>query len=185
MKRLSLVLLSFFAFVIIRAQEAIKIGEGTKLHYSIMPNGGYVTASLFVEKLNADTLLFSWQLNARSGRRGMLKKSIETARKGYWEPPMDGEDFMIPEDQSLLSLSRICFNELKQRGRMEFDGMVFTTKDSNAITYDMNGTKIRALSATSENGYTRIWVMDDPAFPLILKLDGNPFQVDVELTSIN
>jgi hypothetical protein len=182
MKRFSLALLSCFAFVIIRAQ-APAIGEGTVLEYSIMPSGTFLTASLRIEKLNADTLLMSWQLNSRSGRRGMLKKSMETAKRGYWEPPMDGEDFMIPEDQSLLSISKACYTELKQKGRMEFDGMFFT-KSIDPVKYDLNGLKVDAFSATSENGYTRIWVLDNPDLPLILKLDGNPFQVDIEITSV-
>jgi hypothetical protein len=183
MKKLSLALLSCFAFVIIRAQ-APAIGEGTVLEYSIMPNGTFLTASLRIEKLSADTLLMSWQLNLRSGRRGMLRKSMETAKRGYWEPPMDGEDFMIPEDQSLLSISKSCFTELKQNGRMEFDGLVFT-KSTDPVKYDLSGgVKVNAFSATSENGYTRIWVLDNPDLPLILKLDGNPFQVDIEITGI-
>lgn len=183
MKKLFLALLSCFAFVITRAQAPV-IGQGTVLEYSIMPDGAFLTATLQIEKMNADTILMGWQLNARSGRRGMLKKSFETAKRGYWEPPMDGEDFMVPDDQSLLSISRTCFNDLVQKGKMEFDGLIFT-KSSDAVKYDLNGgIKVDALGATSENGYTRIWVLNNPNLPLILKIDGNPFRVDVELTGI-
>jgi hypothetical protein len=183
MKRFSLIVLACFAFVVIRAQ-APAIAPGTVLEYSIMPYGTFLTATLQIETLNADTILMSWQLDTRSGRRGMLKKSLETAKRGYWEPPMDGENFMVPEDQSLLSISKACFNELKQNGKMEFDGMVFT-RSTGPVKYKLGGAgQVDAFAATSENGFTRIWILDNANLPLILKLDGNPFQVDVEITGI-
>jgi hypothetical protein len=50
--------------------------------------------------------------------------------------------------------------------------------------FKIRGSLIDALYLNAEAG-TKIWVLNDAAFPLILKIQGNPYGVDVELVDID
>jgi hypothetical protein len=54
----------------------------------------------------------------------------------------------------------------------------------NQLIYEAGGKKIPAIRAENTGGTTRIWIADDPFFPVILKLEGNPFHVDFELLDV-
>jgi len=44
------------------------------------------------------------------------------------------------------------------------------------------GTQIDVIYAESENGSTKYWVLNNDAYPLLLKLSGNPGGIDVVMT---
>jgi hypothetical protein len=188
MKRMSLVLLMLVLFTMLKAQEeTTRICQGATLEYAVTPYRGTssVMASLSIERLDADSVTMIWAINDLSGRRAMLKNSIEKATMGYWSPPINGEHINIPEQQTFLCISRNSFAELKQKGTMEFDGQVLELINTYCpLICDVRGKKIIAIRAESESGTTRIWISDDAFFPVILKLEGNPFHVDLELTGI-
>jgi len=157
---------------------------GTKLEYAIYPNGGFLNASLILDRFSTDTISLTWRVDYRSGRRAMVKNSLENGKLGYWNPPFDGEDIIIDEDKVMLCISRNSFQELKKNLRMEFDDQAFIVKEKS-ILYKLNNQIVNAVYAETNNSMTRLWILDDDFFPLILKLEGNPFNVDVELIEIH
>jgi hypothetical protein len=168
------------------------LNKGTVLDYTVIPNGVELSSVLTLEKFSIDTVTFAWKMPAtsrsseRSGRRSMLRSSLDASRQGYWEPPIDGEDILLAANESMLCLSRTSFAELKKMGKTEFDGQRLNAKAVNngLVEYELNGRRLNAIRADSDDGNTRLWILDDANFPLILKLEGNPFSVDVEIKAI-
>jgi hypothetical protein len=186
MKKIIIVLLAILAIARLNAQyESKPIGKGSTLEYAVTPYHSFVNASLFIEQLAADSISMRWSIKHLSGRRVMSKNSIETGTLGYWAPPYNGENMVLPEQQTLFCISRSSFAALKEKGEMEFDGqvleMIYTY---NQLIYEAGGKKIPAIRAENIGGTTRIWIADDPFFPVILKLEGNPFHVDFELLDV-
>src|SRR5688572_8502527 len=126
MKKLILLAGAFFIFTGLHAQENATLQQGTVLEYYVLPGGGFLKASLILERVSTDTIIISWETHDRSGRRTMAASSLENSRLGYWSPPINGEDLLIPADQSMLVISRANFRELKRVGSMQFDGQQFT-----------------------------------------------------------
>jgi hypothetical protein len=186
MKKATLVLITFLLLTQLKAQYETKIiDKGTLLDYEVTPYRSFVRATLLVEHLAADSVIMRWSINDLGGRRTMSRKSIDNASLGYWAPPTNGEDIVIPEQQTLLCISRSSFVNLKQTGLMEFDGQVLEMINTyDPLVYEVSGKKIPAIRAESVSGTTRIWISDDAFFPVILKLEGNPFHVDLVLTGI-
>ena len=182
MKKTFFVLFSIACSIAAFSQQQ-DIKQGNTLEYAVYPNGMFLTGNLFMEKINADTVTIAWTIQDRSGRRTMLKNSIDNGKGGYWNPPIDGEDIIIPEDELLLCVSKTAFQSLKQTGKMVFDGVLFTA-EINKRTYKVGNKLLNAIHLTNDKTTTNMWVLDDPDLPLILKLEGNPFNVDVELTGI-
>jgi hypothetical protein len=187
MKKTTLMIVTVLLLTQLKAQyDATKpIAKGTILEYAVTPYNSFVTASLLIEHLADDSITMRWSINDLSGRRSMAKKSIENGTLGFWAPPTNGEDIVIPEQQVFLCVSRSSFANLKQNGSMEFDGQVLEVINTyNPLFYEVGGKKISAIRAESPGGTTRIWIADDAFFPVILKLEGNPFHVELELTGI-
>jgi hypothetical protein len=179
----------FFSFILISCYCAATAQQkyaqqGTKLEYAIYPSGGFLNASVLIDRFAVDTIALTWRIDYRSGRRAMVKNSLENGKLGYWNPPFDGEDIIIDEDKVMLCISRASFRELKESLKMEFDGQLFTVKEKS-LFYKVNNTEVNAVYVESNNSATRLWILDDAFFPLILKLEGNPFNVDVELIGIH
>jgi hypothetical protein len=187
MKKINLLLLFLAVSVITIAQQQISpVRQGSVLVYNVYPEGGELQSELVLERMSADTIVIGWSTfgrAVRNGRRTMAGSSLQTSKHGYWAPPFDGEDILLPADQSMLFMSRNAFTQAKTSGRMEYDGLKFIVA-SQSSTYDMGGVKLPAIELKSENGNASIWILDDPSFPLMLKYSGNPFYVDLEILGV-
>jgi hypothetical protein len=152
--------------------------------YSVYPEGGELQSELIFERISADTVVIAWTTfgrTVRNGRRTMVGSSLKTSKTGYWEPPFDGEDILLPADQSMLLMSKEVYAQAKNNGRVQFDGLQFISSTS---LYDMGGVKLPAIELKSENGRASIWILDDPSLPLMLKYSGNPYYVDLEILGV-
>ena len=184
MKRINLLLLFITLSVIAIAQQPSPIRQGAVLVYNVYPEGGELQSELVLERISTDTVVIGWSTfgrTVRSGRRTMAGSSLTTSNAGYWQPPFDGEDILLPADQSMLLMSKAVYMQAKNKGRVQFDGLQFISHPS---TYDMGGVKLSAIELKSENGRASIWLLDDPTLPLMLKYSGNPFYVDLEILGV-
>lgn len=185
MKKLVVILFSLGIFGEINAQDQSSIREGQTLEYNIFPNGGYVVGYITIQRISADTVSFDWSMRSLRGNRTMLKNSIETAKNGFWNPPTDGESIIIPDDQSFLFISKEKFSNLKKTGSMQFDGQLYKTESASArVQYKVGNIVLNAVQATNPENKTVLWILDNASFPLILKIENNPFNVDVELSGL-
>lgn len=186
MKKINLLLLLISASLIAIAQQQISpVRQGSVLVYNVYPEGGELQSELVLERISTDTIIIGWSTfgrTVRNGRRTMAGSSLQTSKHGYWAPPFDGEDILLPADQSMLFISRDAFTQAKASGRMEYDGLKFMV--ASASTYNMGGIKLPAIELKSEGGNASMWILDDPSFPLMLKYSGNPFYVDLEILGV-
>jgi hypothetical protein len=139
-----------------------------------------------VDSLTADIFSFAWNFESgRSGRFIMKKSSLDSARLCYWNQPIDGEELVLPATQNVLIISRLIFSVIKKNKEAVFDEYTIKVNPAAAANaFELRGRTIDAIALTGESG-TKIWVLNNPDIPLILKIEGNPFNVDVELTEIN
>jgi len=185
MKKINLLLLFITSSVVTIAQQpSSPIREGAVLVYNVYPEGGELQSELVLQRVSKDTVVIGWTTfgrMVRNGRRTMAGSSLTTSKVGYWEPPFDGEDILLPADQSMLLMSKDVYMQAKNKGRVQFDGLQFISHPS---VYDMGGVKLSAIELKSENGRASIWLLDDPSLPLMLKYSGNPFYVDLEILGV-
>ena len=184
MKKINLLLLFITLSAATIAQQQISpVKQGSVLVYNVYPEGGELQAELVLERISTDTIVIGWSTfgrTVRSGRRTMAGSSLQTSKHGYWAPPFDGEDILLPADQSMLFVSKSAYMQAKNSGQMDYDGLKFIAQLS---VYNMGGVKLPAIELKSENG-AAIWILDDPSYPLMLKYSGNPFYVDVEILGV-
>jgi uncharacterized pyridoxamine 5'-phosphate oxidase family protein len=124
---------------------------------------------------------------SESGRTGqfiMNATSMLQATKGYWLPPVAGSSVTTDDDQLVLFFSKALWKQLEQTNKVEFDGIKYSLKqmpeDGQIMLKD---NMVDALYLKSEQGHG-IWLLNNPVFPLILKIRNNPEGVDAEITDV-
>ena len=186
MKQLIVFWTVFVFCVVTKAQDHLMLKQGSRLQYSVTVGGRTFPMFALIESLTADNLSLAWNFESgRSGKFIMKRPSLDSARFGYWNQPIDGEELELPASQNVLFLSRLIFSSLQKKKEAVFDEYTIKVKppvDGNA--FKLKNRIIDAIAVTGDSG-AKIWVLNNPDTPLILKIEGNPFGVDVELTEIN
>jgi hypothetical protein len=164
------------------AQQNIHIKQNTRFQYSISVEGRSFPMYFQLDSLNAANMVLSWGFDdGRSGRFIAGRASIDSAVKGYYNPPEAYETVAIPATQCLLFFPKLLFASLLKNKTVLFDDAALTLKPYTAgNVFKVMGKIIDALYLESGTG-TRIWILNNPETPLVLKIENNPAGVDVEL----
>lgn len=101
------------------------------------------------------------------------------------------EDFYKPgsfknDDRWMYSISSEDYHLLKQTGTLMFEGRpLYLMSDCSQHVYDINGKLVYALVAEDNTGRTKIWILDNPSLPLLLKTEGCRYNGDLELVDMH
>ena len=156
-----------------------------QLQYNIYVNGASLKYFIRFDSLSAQYTSFTWSdIRERSGSYIMRSASLDSSVNGYWNPPQADAAIEIDNSQTVLMLSKLNYTRLKQQKKMVFDDKVFLLAENQAASnYTQTGKNIPCLYAEAEDKSVKLWVYDNPAMPIMLKMQGNPHAVDFELTA--
>jgi hypothetical protein len=179
------VLLSVFAFAQDKSAPILK--QGSKLAYVVHVNGQDLDFFVSIDSASADYLKLGWEISGLgSGGWIMKKNSLAKATNAFWDEPAAGLDTELPDDQNVITLSKLQWDGIQKEKKTMMDGQTYLVKaPSEQQLLKPGGKALDAILLQSENGSTRFWILNDPSFPFILKIEGNPKNVDLDLHSIN
>ncbi len=110
-------------------------------------------------------------------------KAMESGKKmAFKEPEMDGIT-KLKDDETLAVLSKNTFTNLTTNKTFELNGQTFKVTDDTA-PYKINDKEADVFYAVTANGKTKLWILNNPDFPLICKLEGGPQGIDLSLKSL-
>jgi hypothetical protein len=91
----------------------------------------------------------------------------------------------MPNDQSIIILSRSLWNSIAKEKKFTLDDQQYTVKDQpgNAV-FKLKDKPVNVIYAESANGSSRVWFLNNPSAPLLLKIEGNPMGIDVFVDGI-
>jgi outer membrane protein OmpA-like peptidoglycan-associated protein len=135
-----------------------------------------------VDRLSADGIDFSWSLTNPANMRGQRRVLTDDLRKSHkvsvytWS----GESGPHAGYSVFLRISDAIYADLKagRKTTFEFDGnenpMTIQKVGEEDLVVLVNERKVRlhTLKGKSGNGWTE-WVLDNPGFPAIVKMDGS------------
>jgi hypothetical protein len=162
------------------------IKQGTKLNYSAFVNGQPFTCNFSFDSVNTGYLKVGWSVDGYgSGAWIMKNKSLESATKGYWGQPSPGASEEVPDDKSILVFSKAQWDMLQKENKLNFDQQTFTVKTpSEQQQLKLAGKLVDAFFLENPNGTTRIWILNNAAFPVMLKIEGNTLGADLTVNSV-
>lgn len=186
MKKLlfALLLISSFAGL---AQDKFSppIRKGSKLSYTLFTNGNTIPFSALIDSLGKEYVKLKWNIEGiGTGTWVMKKKSLESATHGYWNQPNPDSEEVLDDDMTVIVLSQAQWNSLQQDKKVTYNDAAFTVKQGDAIPVRLNGKTVDAIQLDGPGSNVHLWILNNPDFPALLKVEGNPHGVDLEVTNI-
>ena len=181
-----LALLLQTSFLLSQDKALPEIKKGVTLTYQVSVNGQNFPIQMKLDSLSADYSRFTWSMQDGSGGTVInTKASLDNAVHGYWGELHQGEDQTMPADQSILILSKALWSAIQKDKKFRFDEQDYVVKEqpSNAV-FKINDKAVNVLYAETTTGSSRVWFLNNPSLPLLLKIEGNPMGVDVSLQGV-
>ena len=162
------------------------IKQGTSLHYSAFVNGQNYPCIFSFDSVAADYIKIGWTVEGfGSGGWIMKKKSLDSGTRGLWGQPNPGTQEELGDDQTALVFSHAQWDALQKDKKLNFDQQTYTVKTpSEKQQLKISGKLVDAFFLENQNATTRIWVLNNAAYPLMLKIEGNSLGADLTLDSV-
>lgn len=169
----------FFAFPLVSLKAGTKLPL-TRAKISFELHRQYrVFDVAFVEK--NDSLILSWSitqdLRQLHGSYTMTPRSRRHAQQLCYVQPIHGQHLTLPGTQAFCMASADIVNALREesveRKQVIFNKTYFTLLDQNE---KFHGIPLFHLKDYEEGA--EIWILDNPKFPLIVKMEGNPVEIN-------
>lgn len=158
------------------SQDVLKpaFKQKSKLKYLAHVDGQDIPLLLTIDSLTPSFVKFAWEIDGYgAGAWIMSAKSIESSTSGYWGNPSPGVDEKVPDDQHVLLFSKALWNSISKDKKVDYEQMTFTVKEAtDAQKFKIGGKVVDAVYLESASG-TKLWILNDPAFPIMLKIEGN------------
>ena len=176
--------------ITLHAQEALNpaMKKGVKLHYTVNTGDGQELPLLIsIDSVAPKYVKLSWNIEGMgTGGWVMKETSLNKANRGWWGEPVSGSDMDLPDDQLVLLLSKDQWNAISKDKKTEYDQQQYTVKQpSEQQILKLNGKALNVIMLESQNGSSRVWVLNNPQFPAVVKIEGNPMGIDLWVTSID
>ena len=176
--------------ITLHAQEAFNppIKKGVKLHYTVNTGDGQQLPLLIsVDSIAPKYVKLGWNIEGMGAGGWVMKEnSLNNATRGWWGEPVAGSDMDIADEQLVLMLSKAQWNAISKDKKTEYDQQNYHVKQpSDQQSLKLNGKTLNVIMLESLNGASRVWVLNNPLFPAILKIEGNPMGIDLWVTSID
>jgi hypothetical protein len=185
MQRLIIGLLCLVCVTTVVAQDVKQkeIKLGTIVRLDVYTQGQYYPLSVTVSSIASDELILSYEfIEGITGKFINGKGNLEKGLRFNWDQPVAGEERKVPDQQTLLMFSRTAVKDLKTNKKCSFNDQAIILKDLPAgQELSASGTQIDVIYAESEDGNTKYWILNNDAYPVLLKLSGNPGGIDIEV----
>lgn len=180
-----LAFLSLSAFAQEKFTPVVK--QGSKFTYVVHAGGQDFDFLVSIDSASAGYLKLGWEITSLgSGGWIMKQNSLANATNGFWGEPQSGLDTELPDDQNVLTLSKLQWESIQKNKKALLDEVTYVVKvPSEQQLLKIGGKTLDAILLESENGTTRCWILNNPSFPFLLKMEGNPRNIDLDLQSIN
>lgn len=187
MKKILLALCLFVAVTTFAQDKYMPvIKQGTKLSYSAMYNGQTFPCTFSIDSVATGYVKVGWTVEGfGSGTWVMKSKSLESGSRGYWDQPSPGTQQDMTDDQTVLLFSKAQWDMLQKEKKVNFDQQTFTVKTpAEQQQLKISGKPVDAYYLESANGATRIWILNNAASPVLLKIEGNTLGADLTINSV-
>jgi hypothetical protein len=162
------------------------IQKGSKLNYIVYVNGDEVPLSVTLDSITTNYVKFGWSIAGYgSGGWIMKKPSLDKGNRNALEQPGLGMDTELRDNEVILLLSRATWASIQSEKKAEIDQQVFNlAKPASDQKLLINGKAVDALFVQNPTSGAKMWILNQPELPILLKIQGNAAGYDIELRSV-
>ena len=184
-KTLTFILCTLLSITVWAQKYVPQVKTGTVLNYTAFARalGQSLPAVLTINDLNAP-LKMKWVINGLgTGIFEISAKAIQSGNKMALREPGFDAVTKLKDNETIAFLSKDTFAALLNNKAFELNGQKFTVTEG-AASYNLEGKEADTFYAITANGKTKIWILNNPEFPLICKIEGAPQGIDLALNSV-
>src|SRR6478752_4232483 len=162
------------------------IQKGSKLNYIVYVNGEEVPLTVSLDSITTNYVRFGWSIAGYgSGGWIMKKPSLDKGNRNAWEQPGLGMDTELRDNEIILLLSRATWASIQSEKKAEIEQQVFNlAKPAPDQKLSIGGKSVDALFIQNPTSGAKMWVLNQPDLPILLKIQGNAAGYDIELKSV-
>ncbi len=163
------------------------VKSGTKMQYMAQVDGQDIPLGISIDSTSPEYLKIGWSVEGYGdGSWVMNKKSLENGTSAVGENPQPGVETVLPDDKIMLVISKDQWNALQKDKKMTHNGTTYLLGAPAPDNELKLGDKVTdAIYVESENKSSKIWILNNPSLPLMLKVVGNTNGPDLAVMSIN
>jgi hypothetical protein len=180
MKKIFLTLLSLSLFTIALAQKSLpEIKNGT-----ILSSRGYISGQEFRLTLTVNSVSapvsIGWAVEGYGeGTFEISDKALESATKMFGgSHPAQGVT-KLKDDETFGLISKAAYRTLIDTKALTYNGIKFNVKSPSPVPVKIGGKEADVTHVISEDGKLEFWILNNPAFPLIVQSAGMPIDIAV------
>lgn len=185
MKQIVAALIGLLFFSAVQAQKTVpQIKVGTILNYTAHYSGSDYPYVLTVSKLS-DSVNMKWDVQGYgTGMYTMPAKSLESATAMYAEIPRPDATTRVSDKETILCISKAALQDLMKKKSTTYGGDTFNIVTTTHPDFVVSGSTYDVLYIVGAKSKTELWVLNNPAFPLICKSVNSPSGSDITLNSM-
>jgi hypothetical protein len=178
-------LISFIGFT----QEKVlpKLKGGTKMQYLANVNGQEIPVGFKIDSIAGDYLKIGWSVEGYGeGAWVMKQKSLQSATGSLSENPEPGVELVLPDDKAQLILSKDQLGTVIKDKKLKHNNVEFTVVAPSAENaFKVSDKTVDAIYLESADKSSKLWILNNPALPFILKIVGNTGGPDLTMLSVD
>lgn len=185
MKKFLLFTVGILLSIVTFAQKYVpQIKAGTTMDFTAIAKATGQTIPLNLKVIDITVpLRLQWSIpGLGSGTFEMSAKALESGKKMTVREPTADDVTKLRDDETLLIISKNSFNSLLTTKSFDLNGQTFILA-TDTSAYVINDKEADVLYAVTANGKSKIWILNNPAFPLICQTKTN-MAVDFTLKDI-
>jgi hypothetical protein len=160
---------------------------GTKMQYLANVNGQEIPVGFKIDSMAADYLKIGWSVEGYGeGAWIMKQKSLQSATGSLGENPEPGVEQVLPDDKSQLVLSKDQWASIGKDKKVKHNNVEFAVVPPAAENdFKVGDKSVDVIYLESADKASKLWILNNAALPLIVKVVGNTGGPDLTLLSLN
>lgn len=158
---------------------------GTKFDYAMDFNGQDIEYDLTIKSMG-DPLIFEWDVPSYgTGTYELSAKGLQSGTGLNFEQVQPGTATKLKDAETVILVSRDAFAGLKKTGNLNYMNLAFMKKtEASPLSITVKGSLLNLIHVVSVNGTVQLWILDNPGFPLLVQIQGNPLNINYTLKNI-
>jgi len=186
MKKIYILLIPAFLTLTTYAQKPTPvIKAGTIINMVVTDNGIIVPVSITI-KNTGDTLNLAWaETKAYANTKSYYTDRIT---RYFTQPHKEGvASQRFQNDETFVSVSRAMYKRFlnSHKKTLTYQGVLYLNAMERDSNFNLQGRFINATYMASKDQKYKMWVLDYPAFPLILQTTNPLLGISYKVISIN
>jgi hypothetical protein len=160
------------------------IKNNTTLHYICKLHGQTRTLTLTIEMIS-DTLALNLETR---GVKSSIRTMPEALKSGTELSFNQGENapvLILKPTETFFMISQSAYQDLLKNNQFVYNNTTYVldkSEEKNPVVID--GKALNTLHVVAQTDNTELWILQNPDFPLLCKVDKNPLGINFTLTEI-